>query len=358
MDFNVAWYLLVGILLIGYAILDGFDLGVGILHLFAKGDHQRRISMNSIGPVWDGNEVWLITAGGALFAAFPHVYATAFSAFYLPFFLLLAALIFRAVSMEFRSKEPGKRWRNFWDWMFFLGSFLSALLFGVAIGNAVMGLAIGADKEFQGGILELLNPYALTVGLFTVLLFALHGAMFLIVKTEGQQQKQIQKISKVLFIAFLVAYFLVTGLTLYLKPEMVANFSFGKVSLPGGSHELVTSYQTTISIVTWILVVANFLAILNISRALWKGKEMLGFLSSSANIAALVSLFALGIFPNMLVSTLNPDWNLTIYNASSSDYTLRTMFFLALIGMPFVIAYTSIIYWTYRGKTELTDSSY
>jgi cytochrome d ubiquinol oxidase subunit II len=242
--------------------------------------------------------------------------------------------------------------------MFFLGSFLSALLFGVAIGNAVMGLAIGADKEFQGGLLELLNPYALTVGLFTVLLFALHGAMFLIVKTEGQQQKQIQKIAKVLFIAFLVAYFLVTGLTLYLKPEMVANFSFGKVSLPGGSHELVTSYQTTISIVTWILVVANFLAILNISRALWKGKEMLGFLSSSANIAALVSLFALGIFPNMLVSTLNPDWSLTIYNASSSDYTLRTMFFLALIGMPFVIAYTSIIYWTYRGKTELTDSSY
>jgi cytochrome d ubiquinol oxidase subunit II len=158
MDYNVIWFLLVGILLTGYAILDGFDLGVGVLHLFARGDRNRRVLMNSIGPVWDGNEVWLITAGGALFAAFPEVYATAFSAFYLPFMLLLVALIFRAVSLEFRSKEANKRWRDFWDGAFAVGSILVSVLFGVAIGNAIMGFEIGPDRTFQGHFLDLLTP--------------------------------------------------------------------------------------------------------------------------------------------------------------------------------------------------------
>lgn len=357
-DVHVAWYFLVGVLLIGYAILDGFDLGVGTVHLFARGDTHRRLVMNSIGPVWDGNEVWLITAGGALFAAFPEVYATGFSAFYLPFMLLLAALIFRAVSMEFRSKEESRRWRNNWDFAFSAGSTLAAFLFGVAIGNVIMGLPIGADKEFQGDLLTLLNPYALMVGLLTVVMFAMHGSVYLIMKTEGDLQIQARVWAYRAFGMFVMLYLGITGWTLYLKPEMLANFSFGTIELPGRPHPLMEKHANWVSVGVWFLVLFNVLAIMNIPRTIKRRKELQAFVSSSCTIAALVSLFALGVFPNLMISSLDPSYNLDIYNASSTDYTLRTMLTLALIGMPFVVAYTSIIYWTYRGKTRLTDHSY
>ena len=358
MDFHVAWYVLVGILLVGYAILDGFDLGVGALHLFARGDHNRRILMNAIGPVWDGNEVWLITAGGALFAAFPHVYATGFSSFYLPFMLLIMALIFRAVSMEFRSKEENPRWRNFWDAIFAFGSVMAAMLFGTAIGNVVIGMPIGADKEFAGSVLDLLNPYALMCGLFTVVMFAMHGGMYLLIKTEGELQKQVKGWTWKAYFAFLGVYLLVTVFTLLIKPEMIANFSFGKVAMPGNQHAWVSEHQFLISSVVWIVVLLNVLAIANIPRCIRRGLEIQGFISSAATIAALIMLFALGVFPNMMVSSIDPAYSLDIYNSASSDYTLKTMLMLALIGMPFVVGYTSMIYWTYRGKTVVTEDSY
>jgi cytochrome d ubiquinol oxidase subunit II len=272
MDYNVVWYILVGVLLIGYAILDGFDLGVGILHLRSKGDHNRRILMNAIGPVWDGNEVWLITAGGALFAAFPNVYATAFSGFYLPFMLLLIALIFRAVSIEFRSKEANPRWRSFWDKGFSIGSIVATLLFGIAIGNVVMGFPIGSDMEYQGNFFDLLNPYSLMAGFFALTMFALHGGIYLNMKTEGELQKQIQGWIKVNYWIFVVFYLFFSGLTLYLKPEMIANFSFGKIDLPGNKHELVENHQTLISVFAWTIVFLNVLAIANIPRMLSKGR--------------------------------------------------------------------------------------
>ncbi len=358
MDYNIIWYLLVGVLLVGYAILDGFDLGVGIVHLFAKGDRNRRIQMNSIGPVWDGNEVWLITGGGALFAAFPHAYATGFSTFYIPFFLLLATLIFRAVSLEFRSKEENKLWRNTWDVLFTIGSLGASFFFGFIIGNIIMGLPIGADKEFSGNYLDIFNGYATLTGVFTVIMFGMHGAIYLIMKTEGDLQKLAKKLAWRFYAAFFVMYIIVTGVTLYLRPEMVANFSFGMVELPGNKHPLINEHQTIVSIVVWAVVLLSVLAVINIPRCLNKGKELQAFISSACTIAALIGLFALGIFPNLMISSTDAALNLDIYNAASSKYTLKQMFKMAIVGMPFVIAYTSIIYWTYRGKTVLNDSSY
>ncbi|GAA4851580.1 cytochrome d ubiquinol oxidase subunit II [Algivirga pacifica] len=358
MDYNVIWYLLVGILLVGYAILDGFDLGVGALHLLSKGDHNRRIVMNSIGPVWDGNEVWLITAGGALFAAFPHVYATAFSAFYLPFYLLLAALIFRAVAMEFRSKEPGELWRNTWDKLFSIGSILASFLFGVAIGNVIIGMKIGSDMEYAGTLLEQLNPYAICTGLFTVVMFTMHGANYLLVKTEGELQKQVEKWAFKAYWTFVIFYAITTAITLMIRPEMVANFSFGYFEGVGEKHPLVENNEVLISIWAWTVAILNFLAVLNIHRSLKLKNYGWAFLSSCLSIAAFITLFALGIFPNMMVSSLEPAYSLDIYNAASSQKTLKIMFYLALVGIPFVLSYTISIYWVFRGKTKLDEHSY
>ncbi|MCX7868855.1 MAG: cytochrome d ubiquinol oxidase subunit II, partial [Terrimicrobiaceae bacterium] len=182
MDLNTIWFVLVGVLFTGYAVLDGFDLGVGTLHLFARKDEHRRLFLNSIGPVWDGNEVWLVTGGGGLFAAFPEVYATVFSGFYIPFMLLLVALIFRAVAIEFRSKEAWPWWRGMWDVAFAAASVLAAFLIGVAMGNVVRGVPIGPDREFAGTFLGMLNPYSLFFGVTTVSLFAMHGAIYLAMK--------------------------------------------------------------------------------------------------------------------------------------------------------------------------------
>ena len=215
MDLNTIWFILLGVLLTGYAILDGFDLGVGILHLAVKNDEERRIFMNSIGPLWDGNEVWLVTFGGALFAAFPHAYATAFSGFYTAFMVLLFALIFRAVSMEFRSKQESPAWRKFWDVSFFACQRdWRRFLFGVAVGNAMRGMPIGADMEFQGGLLDLLHPYALLVGLFVVATFAMHGSIYLYLKTEGELQQRIHGWMWKTFGIFLVFYLFTTIYTL------------------------------------------------------------------------------------------------------------------------------------------------
>ena len=358
MDYNILWFIIIGFLLTGYAILDGFDLGVGALHLMTKNDHDRRIMLNSIGPVWDGNEVWLVTAGGALFAAFPHIYATAFSGFYLPFMFLLFALIFRAVSIEFRSKEDLKSWRNFWDWAFSVGSVIAALLFGVAIGNVIMGFEIGWDKEFQGSFLDLITPYTLLTGVFNLSMFTMHGAIYLLLKTENPLRVRVKRWVKKSYVVFVILYALTTAATIYLRPSMLANFSFGAIQSAGPQHPLITSNQLLISLLAWIIVGLNALAILNIPRTLAKNRPLQTFASSALMMAAIILFFALGLFPNMMISTVNPEYNLDIYNSASSQYTLKTMFTLTCIGLPFVLGYTTLIYWTYRGVTRLNEDSY
>lgn len=338
MDLNLLWFGLLGVLLAGYAILDGFDLGVGILHLFVREDAERRILMNSIGPLWDGNEVWLVTFGGALLAAFPNAYATAFSGFYLPFMVLLFALIFRAVSMEFRSKRTSPAWRQAWDVSFFAASALATFLFGVAVGNSMQGLPIGADQEFAGTLGSLLRPYALLVGVLAVATFAMHGSIYLYLKTTGELQQRIHGWMWRTFGVFLVLYMLTTIVTLALMPQAIANFK----AFPWA----------------WGVVLLTVLAIANIPRAIYHNAPLYAFVSSSATIAALVFLFGVALFPNLIVSSLDPAWSLTIRNAASSQKTLGIMAVIALIGMPFVLAYTGIVYWVFRGKVELGKLSY
>jgi cytochrome d ubiquinol oxidase subunit II len=338
MDLNIFWFILLGVLLTGYAVLDGFDLGVGICHLGARSDRDRRIFMNSIGPLWDGNEVWLITFGGALFAAFRHAYATAFSAFYLAFMLLLFALIFRAVSIEFRSKRESSRWRSLFDHCFFGASTLATFLFGVAVGNAMQGIPVGADMEFAGTFLDLLRPYPIVVGLFTVSMFAMHGSIYLYLKTTGELQKRIHSWMWRTFGLFLVMYLFTTVYTLANIPSAVQNFG----RFPWA----------------WVVVLLNVLAIANIPRAIFQNRAFYAFMSSSCTIAAFVFLFMVALYPNLIASSLDPAWNLTIFNAASSQKTLWIMAIIACIGMPFVLAYTTTIYWVFRGKVELGKLSY
>ncbi len=338
MDLNIFWFFVLGVLMAGYAVLDGFDLGVGMLHLTARNDEERRIYLNSIGPLWDGNEVWLVTFGGALFAGFPHAYATVFSGFYNAFMLLLFALILRAVSMEFRSKNENKTWRKFWDVSFFLASFMVTLLFGVAVGNCLMGLPVGADMEYHGEFLALLTPYPLLVGLLAVSTFVMHGSIYLFLKTEGDLQKRMHSWMWKTFGTFLVMYMLTTIFTLVKHPQATENFQH---------HPWL-----------WVVVLLNVLAIANIPRAIYLNRPFYAFISSAATIAALVSLFGAALFPNIVVSSLNPDWNLTIYNAASSQKTLKIMRIMAFLGMPFVLTYTAVIYWIFRGKVSLNKFSY
>ncbi len=338
MDLYLFWFILIGALLTGYAILDGFDLGVGILHLAARNDTERRILMNSIGPLWDGNEVWLVTFGGALFAAFPEAYATAFSGFYLPFMLLLFALIFRAVSMEFRSKQDWPWWRSFWDVSFCAASTLATFLFGVAVGGSMRGIPIGADKEFAGTLLDLLHPFAILVGLFAVATFAMHGSIYLYLKTEGELQQRIHGWMWRTFGCFVVMYLLTTIFTLLKIPSVTRNF----VTMPWA----------------WVVVGLNVLAVANIPRAIYKGQPFYAFVSSSCTIAAFTFLFGIALFPNLITSSLDPAWNLTIYNSASSIKTLGLMRWIAILGLPFVMTYTAIVYWVFRGKVELGKFSY
>ncbi len=337
-DLNTVWFLLIGVLLTGYAVLDGFDLGVGMLHLFAKRDHDRRVLLNAIGPVWDGNEVWLVVGGGALFAAFPHVYATVFSGFYTAFMLLLASLIFRAVAIEFRSKRSSARWRNGWDISFSVASFLIALLMGIALGNIVIGIPLGADKEYQGGFINLLNPYALVTGIATVALFMMHGSIYLALKTEDDLQQEVSRWVRSAVIFFGVAFGLLTMATFVFAPYMADKIRHAP----------------------WLFLLPTLalLAIANIPREISRRQYGLAFVSSCCSIAGLLSLFGLGLFPNIVLSKPQPEYSLTIYNAASSQASLGIMFTMALLGMPFVIAYTVAIYWVFRGKVNVSHLHY
>lgn len=338
MDLNVLWFILLGALLAGYAILDGFDLGVGILQPIAKTDEERRVMINSIGPIWDGNEVWLVTFGGAMFAAFPEAYATVFSGFYIAFMLVLFALILRAVSIEFRGKIQSRRWRLFWDCGFFVSSLLASLLFGIAVGDAMIGIPLDERGVFSGSFIDQLGLYQLLVGLMTVAMFTMHGAIYLFLKTEGELQRRLNDWMWRGFGFFLVSYLLVTIMTLALIPRATRNFA---------DHPWA-----------WAIVVLNILAIANIPRALSQRRPAYAFVSSSATIAALICLFGMALYPNLVTARPHLENSLTIYNAASSPKTLGIMALIAAIGMPFVLAYTGIVYWTFRGKVRLEEHSY
>lgn len=335
----VVWFGLLAVLLIGYAILDGFDLGVGILHPFvARTDEERRLAINSIGPLWDGNEVWLVTFGGALFAAFPEAYATVFSAFYLAFMLLLAALITRAVSLEFRSKVAAPIWRSFWDWSFCGSSTLATFLFGVAVGNMVLGLPLDAHHEYAGTLGDLLNPFALAVGLLAVATFALHGAIYLHLRTEGEFQARLRPTLWRLYVVFAIAY--------------VAISAWAALTIPRATRNL---HEAPI---LWIVPILNTLALLNISRALARRSEGYAFFSSACMIAAFVFLLGVASYPSIVPARTIAAHGLTIVNAASSVGTLQIMLAIAAIGLPCVLTYTGIIYWTFRGKVRLDEHSY
>lgn len=338
LDLNIIWFVLIGVLLTGYAILDGFDLGIGALHLFVKNDNERRLMINSIGPVWDGNEVWLVTGGGALFAAFPEVYATVFSGFYTAFMLLLFALIFRAVAIEFRSKQPMKWWRQMWDVAFSVSSILIAFLMGVALGNIVTGIPLDAHKEFTGSFLGMITPYTALVGITTVALFMMHGAIYGVMKTENELHDKMRGWVNNTIIFFAICYITTTMATLVYVPHMTEHFK---------------DYPYL-----FVVALLNMLAVANIPREINHGKDFYAFLSSCASIAFLLALFAIGLFPNIVISNPNPEFSLNIYNAASSQNTLNTMLIIAMIGIPFVLTYTVSIYWIFRGKVKLTNMSY
>jgi cytochrome d ubiquinol oxidase subunit II len=337
-DLNIIWFLLVGILFTGYAILDGFDFGVGILHLFVKKDEDRRILLNSIGPVWDGNEVWLVTGGGALFAAFPGAYATVFSGFYNAFMLLLAALIFRAVSIEFRSKEPGLVWRRGWDIAFSAGSFLAALLIGVAMGNITRGIPLDSQGDFVGNFIDLLNPYSLLLGITVVALFAMHGAIFLVMKTEGELQATIKGWVPRLIGIFLVLFLSFNIATFFECPNLVAVM----LTRPLG----------------FVILALDIAAALSIGFLNTRGKEFPAFHMSSLTMILLMAVLGISYFPNIVMSMPDPGNSLTIYNCASSAKTLGIMLVIAVIGVPIVLAYTVSIYWIFRGKTRLGHVGY
>ena len=338
MDLNLIWFVLVALLLTGYAILDGFDLGVGILSLFTQDNHQKRIYLNAIGPVWDGNEVWLLAAGGALFAAFPIVYATVFSGFYLAMMLLLFALIVRAVALEFRGKVDSLRWRRIWDWGFGLGSLLPALLLGIAFGNILRGVPLERGGVYAGSFLSLLNPYALAVGLLTASLCVMHGAIYLTLKTEGSLRHKLGRWAASTWILVVSLYGLITVSTFLAAPHLVEGMFLNPL--------------------TWIFLLVGFAAAAVTRVALKSLRHRRAFLASSTFIGALLGLSGVGLFPRLVPSSIDLQYSLTVYNAASSQSALKVMLVIALIGMPVVVGYTVFIYRVFRGKVELTPDSY
>jgi cytochrome d ubiquinol oxidase subunit II len=340
MALNIIWYILIFALFAGYAVLDGFDLGVGALHLLAgRTDSERRLVLNSIGPVWDGNEVWLVVAGGALFAAFPYVYATVFSGFYLALMLLLLALVFRAVAIEFRSKRPTWLWRQTWDVAFCLASILVAFLLGTALGNIIEGLPLNANGDYAGSFFDLLNPYAILNGVATAALFMMHGSIYLVLRTEGDLRERCRHLANRCMVFFVLMYVMVTMATLLYVPRM-------------GTHMKNRP---------WLLLAPTLtlLAIANVPRQMThKHHYGFAFVSSCAAIVGLIGLVAIGMYPDFVPSTTTTHPSLTLFNASSTANTLKIMLIIALVGIPLVSSYTVAVYWLFRGKVRLTKTSY
>jgi len=326
MELTTVWFILIAVLWTGYFVLEGFDFGVGmlmpVLGRGEQGEARKRVLLNTIGPVWDGNEVWLLTAGGATFAAFPHWYATMFSGLYLPLLIILVALIVRALGFDYRGKVDDPAWRQRWDVAIFLGSALPALLWGVALTNVVRGLPINAAKEFTGNLFTLLNPVGLLGGLTTVALFLTHGAIFIALKTEGQVRDDARQ----------------------LAVKVGAAAAVLAVAL------LVTINVSTGSAGSWIASVVAAVALLAGLFAALRAREGWAFVGTFVAIAAAVATLFLALFPDVMPSTTSAAFSLTTTNASSTAYTLKIMTWVAAVFTPIVLLYTSWTYWTFRKR--------
>lgn len=335
MELNVLWFILITVLFTGFFFLEGFDYGVGMLLPFmGRNDTERRIIINTIGPVWDGNEVWMITAGGALFAAFPHVYATMFSSLYLALFIMLMALIARGVAFEFRSKDESRVWRSTWDWLIFFGSAIPALLWGVTVTNLIQGMRINEKMIYTGTFFDLLTPYTVIGGLAFLFVFIFHGAMFLSLKVES-----IEMIDNVRKAA--------------LKAGIAAALFF--VSCIVLTYTNTDLFESTLAASS--LLLAAIIFVIGYAFA-WLKRYALGFIMSSLAIVLTTVAFFAGLFPRLMVSSLNPDWSLTIYNASSTPYTLKIMSIAALFLVPFVLAYQGWTYWVFRKRVSAKHLEY
>jgi cytochrome bd ubiquinol oxidase subunit II len=338
LDYATWWYLVVGASFSGYAILDGFDLGAGAIHLFFNKEESRRTALNAIGPVWDGNEVWLVIGGGALFAGFPKVYAAVFSAFYIPFVLFLIALITRAISIEFRSKEPMAWWRKSWDISYCLSSIIVTFSLGVILGNVLLGLPIDKNGVYLGNTYDFLNPYALMVGVTTLALFMMHGAIYLVMKTEKRLYTKLTIIVRNMTIFFVICILLLSFYTILYIPHL--------------SHQIKSN--------TWLfgVPVVMVLSMANVTRCITKQKYLRAFIYSALTISLLLVIVAIELYPNLVLSSLNQDWNLTVHNASSSGKSLGILLTIAAFGVPLVVSYTTFVFWTFKGKVKMDEMSY
>lgn len=334
MDLAVVWYVLVSILFIGFFFLEGFDFGVGVLFGFLpKSELEKRTLMNAIGPFWDGNEVWLITAGGAIFAAFPNWYATMFSGFYLALLVVLAALIFRGAALEFRGKHDSESWKRSWDRTFFISSLVLALLWGVAMANLIKGVPIDGTMNYVGSFFDLLSPYTLAAGLATLLVFTFHGAIFLSLRCTGELEQKTVQLAKKLGLAALILSIILGGLT-WLQTDLFDN----KLAI--------------------IAAVASVVALIGAWQLVGRGKSKAAMLANGASIALATAALFLGMFPRVMVSSLAPEYSLTIYNAASSAKTLLLMTKVALIFVPIVLGYQAWTYWIFRKRIHAKDLEY
>ncbi|WP_275463831.1 cytochrome d ubiquinol oxidase subunit II [Streptomyces noursei] len=323
MQLHDIWFVIIAFLWTGYFFLEGFDFGIGVLtKLLARDRSERRVLINTIGPVWDGNEVWLLSAGGATFAAFPDWYATLFSGFYLPLLLILVCLIVRGVAFEYRAKRPEEYWQRNWEHAIFWTSLLPAVLWGVAFGNIVHGVKIDAHKEYVGGLLDLFNPYAILGGLVTLTLFTFHGAVFASLKTVGDIRERARRMAGVLG---LITAVLAIGFLAWTQADR-----------GNGS-----------SLIAMVVAVVALVAALGANKL---GREGWAFAFSGITIAAAVAMLFLTLFPNVMPSTLNESWSLTVSNASSSPYTLKIMTWCAGIAAPLVMLYQGWTYWVFRKR--------
>lgn len=323
MELHDVWFAAIAVLWTGYFFLEGFDFGIGVLtKLLAKDRKERRVLINTIGPVWDGNEVWLLSAGGATFAAFPEWYATLFSGFYLPLLVILVCLIVRGVAFEYRAKRPEERWQRNWEHAIFWTSLLPAVLWGVAFGNIVRGVKIDADMEYVGDLADLLNPYALLGGLVTLTLFTFHGAVFAALKTVGDIRVRARRLA---FGLGLVTAVLALGF-------------LGWTQLDSGDGGSLAA------------MIVAVLALAGAVVAIRAGREGWSFALSGLTIVAAVAMLFLTLFPNVMPSSLNAEWSLTVTNASSTPYTLKIMTWCAGIATPLVLLYQGWTYWVFRKR--------
>lgn len=336
MSLNELWYLLIAILFIGFFVLEGFDFGVGTVARFlGKDDTEKRVYIQTIGPFWDANEVWLITAGGAMFAAFPHWYATLFSGFYIPLVFMLLALILRGVSFEFRGKVDSPRWKNSWDWALFIGSFLPPILWGVVLGNFMTGMPIDQNKEMVGGFLQFLHPFALLTGVMFLCLCIVHGLQFITLRTVGELQERARSVAKALAPVTLI---LLLGF-LFIGYQTTDIFTYH-----GAAWVIVP-------LLGWVaLLLASFLNVRKLDG--W------AFAMTSFTIILITASVFIGMFPRIMISSISDAYSITIFSGASGAYTLKIMTYFSLTLLPFVLGYQGWSYYVFRKRVKKSELEY